>query len=263
MTSRDERPGWFAIALLAALALSALGWQWQAAAGLRWDCACARALAAERVSLEQENAALRPATVTPAGLEVMRSDHAALPRLRQEIADVTSAVRQRKPKPPSGGPAPQTEPHALPADEWRNAGRGTPRDAFITALWAANAGDVDLLSKLLVLEPAAATAARDLFARQPASWQKQYADPRMLIAWLTAADVTFESMWIREETRSGNTATLRVLLQWRDTSRMPVFALERGASGWSLVVPPTAVAKYAAMLGHDHADKPLMNTNER
>lgn len=249
MPLREEKTGWFVIALMGTLAIGGLGWQWQAAVGVRLESAIARAVAAERLSLGRENAALRSATVPPAGLDVMRSDHTALPLLRQELDAVNSAVRQRKPKPPSGGPPPQIEAPAIPADEWRNAGRGTPRDAFMTALWAAAAGEVDQLSKLLVLDPGAARAAEDLFARQPKGRQKQYANPRTLIAWLTAADVTFQSMWVREETRTGNTATLRVLLQWPDRSRMPVFGLQRDAGGWTLVVPQSAVTKYAAMIG--------------
>lgn len=242
------RGGWLVVMLAGVLVLGGLGWQWLAGIDFRVQVSVARAAEAERLRVVRENTRLQEAMPSAAELELLRSDHDALEDLRQELRAVQTAVKQRKPTPPSGGPIPRTEALALPAEEWRNAGGGTPRAAFETALWAAAGGDVELLRKMLYFDPAAASAAKALFARLPKSARAQYGNPESLIAWLTAADITFGSMWVREENSRSDAAKLRVLLQWTHRSRMPVFTLQRSADGWRLAVPARAIQAYAVAL---------------
>src|SRR5438309_2133293 len=73
------------IAALTIIAAVALALQQQEASPLRLELAQAQAESRELARLKTENQAWREKQISAAELESLRSDHAALPRLREEL----------------------------------------------------------------------------------------------------------------------------------------------------------------------------------
>jgi hypothetical protein len=66
------------------------------------------------------------------------------------------------------------------------AGNGTPLGTIDSALWAGYHGDIDQLSKLIVLTPDGEDAAAALFANLPAETRAQLQSPAYMTALLVA-----------------------------------------------------------------------------
>lgn len=69
-----------------------------------------------------------------------------------------------------------------------NHGQATPQDAVQSFAWAANAGDVDALAKLIWFDPPARERANAILASMPDSVRAEYDTPEKFYAMLLAAD---------------------------------------------------------------------------
>jgi hypothetical protein len=85
-----------------------------------------------------------------------------------------------------------------PANEWRNTGNSTPRQAYETYLWAIDHGDMEALARVLSLDAASQARIADVFANLSADAQAEYESPEALFAllfsnqnpvWFTAVNV--------------------------------------------------------------------------
>ena len=84
---KQRRPIGFILVLGTVLIASVLGLvrQRNETTALRRELEAARTQAGELAQLQAENQRLREKQISPAELEVLRADHAALPRLRSEL----------------------------------------------------------------------------------------------------------------------------------------------------------------------------------
>lgn len=70
----------------------------------------------------------------------------------------------------------------------RNHGVATPRDAFLTYVWAIDSGDAAALRKILRYDDEGKGAIRAIYARMPASIRGQYLTPEDLMVFFFLAD---------------------------------------------------------------------------
>ena len=232
------------LALLMGGFVSAVIWQRQIGAMLKTEVELQREQAKARAQLAADTARLRTGQISAADLEALRGDHAALLRLRGEI-DAAKAVEAAKPRAPSILEGP------LPASAWRNAGSATPAAALETVLWAAAGGEVDALAGLLRFDVGVRARVDAMFAGLPDSVRTEYGTPERLIAALTARDVPLgkAKLFVTKADFSGDR---RMAMQLYETEgkapRGVLFSLRPEGGTWGLVVPTSAVEKYAAML---------------
>lgn len=185
--------------------------------------------------------------------EIGFDDEAALARLRKEIAELEAraAARTRMAHAAAANAADSsiTE-KMLPAAEWKNAGIATPTAALETALWAAAAGDVEALAGLLSMDPVVRTKANEMLMNLPVSLRQDYGTPERLIALLAAVDVPLGAAQIHDFKASdlSGTKLLAVLRDTENKYRSANLTLRQEGEAWKIVVPATAVDRYAAML---------------
>lgn len=236
---------------------AAVVWQRQTASALRAEVEFQREQEKSRAQLAAETARLRAKQISAADLEALRGDRAALARLRGEIDALrrraeeyarvvaAKAVEAAKPREPSilDGP--------LPASAWKNAGSATPAAALETVLWAAAGGEVDALAGLLRFDVGVRARVDALFAGLPDSVRTEYGTPERLIAALTARDVPLGKAKLFD-TKADFSGDRRMAMQINETEgkapRGVLFSLRPKGGTWGLVVPASAVEKYAAML---------------
>ena len=198
--------------------------------------------------LKKENKRLAAAQPATDELQALRGDHEAVERLRGELTE----LRTRTLTPPRSAdraamalPAPITTP-----GEWKNAGCATPAAALETALWAASGGDIDTVALLIVLEPAVRAKTVALLEGLPAASRAEYRSPERLVALLATKDVPMGGIQVIAQARQGAEQTMiRVRLYQPDGSaKSTSLLLRQNAGEWRLVVPESAVDRYAAML---------------
>ena len=83
-----------AVGLLAAFTAAALGLQWQANQELRGELALLRGQSRQLHQLQLQRDELIAAQLPPAVMESMRSDHAAVERLRGEVTLMRNQLKQ-------------------------------------------------------------------------------------------------------------------------------------------------------------------------
>jgi hypothetical protein len=174
--------------------------------------------------------------------------------LKQRAEERARALRAAANGQAGGMVAAESEPSILnalvPHDRWRNVGRATPDDTVETALWTAAGGDVTGLAAMLELEPGARARAAALLAGLPAAIRAQCQTPEAFIALLGAGDLPLGDAMISPAEPSGETeATRRVQIlgaggKWRNAT----LRLQRVGDQWRVVVPESAVDRYAAKL---------------
>ena len=71
--------------------------RWRDSVRLRLELESAQIQAAELASLSAENRRLAERQISPAALEVLQADHAALPRLRSELEILEKAAHGAQP----------------------------------------------------------------------------------------------------------------------------------------------------------------------
>ena len=232
-------------------------WQRKTATGLKAEVEFQREQAGARARLAVETARLRAKQISTVELEALREDHAALVRLRGEIdglrrrADeaarvvAAKAVEVAKPREPSILEGP------LPASAWKNAGSATPAAALETVLWAAAGGEVEALARLLRFDAGVQARLDALFVGLPESVRTEYSTPERLVAALTARDVPLGKAKLFD-TKAELNGDRRVVVQlYEPEGKAPrgvLFSLRPEGGTWGLVVPASAVEKYAAML---------------
>lgn len=198
--------------------------------------------------LRAEHLRLVAAQVAPTELENLRSDHAALVRLRGDL----EALKDQPALVTTGAGAPP-EGKVFPASAWKNAGRATPEATVVTALWAAASGDVNALAGLLVVEGAARTRAEVLLNGLPDAVRAQYVSPEHFVALMFIGKEALPgSMQVVEQAESPEhpeITTLRLRLQNAESpARTTNLVMQRQDDGWKVMVPVSAVERYGNAL---------------
>jgi hypothetical protein len=246
--------GFLAVAAVAVTAIMAA--HWRETARLREEIATQRRLQKEEADLLRvARPGEIPAVVNEAEWERLRADREALPRLRDEVAALKKSVEQSGPKPAKkrkADPAvpPNIENEIVPSEAWRNAGYTTPVAAVETALWAAAGGDTDALMGSIILDEGAQRKAAELLAGLPAETRARYARPEELVAFMAAKDVPLEGarIFASKETMGETQRTVVQLRNAAGSVRQVHLDLRKTAGGWRLVVPESAVERYATQL---------------
>lgn len=239
--------GWLVILGVIGAGALALWWQRETQVQLHRDLGALREENHQLARLREENRRLVASEPTAVELDNLRADHAAIPQLRAEIDAMRERVRLAAEK----SAAPSLERFAIgsrvSAADWKNAGTATPRAALETVLWAAAGGDIDTFAHCLLLGKGAAVA---LLESLPADQRAQYGTPERLIAALAIRDVPLGAAQVIYWNERGTThATVQLLLSAPDgtTKDSNLLFFNQGA-GWKLVVPESAITKYAGML---------------
>lgn len=169
-------------------------------------------------------------------------------RLRADLVQLQSRIREVE------GIAARTDNGApplnlRPASNWKNAGKETPSAAAESLMWASDSGELDVLAKAIVLDPAAREKAEAILARLPASARQDYDSPEKLIALLLARDGDARAMQILGESKAGDDALVNLRLQKDDgKTKDEGYQFRRTGDGWRLVVPGKAVDKLGKKL---------------
>jgi hypothetical protein len=134
-----------------------------------------------------------------------------------------------------------------------NAGRATPRAAWMTQLWAARTGDIALEASTLLLSPDEKAKLQDLIASLPADVRNQYSTPEEILAYaLAGSPHPVGGMQILGETDNGPDDVI-LQTEWQHTDDNVVHhtnvELHQESDGWKMVVPPVIVNRAAAYLG--------------
>ena len=248
-----------AVTVLAATGAAAVYLQHAANAQLREELALLRQ---EMRSLARASAAARaPAEAAAGAFVVAAPDNEAaraeergeLKRLREEIrglqASTQSFTRVVQAAAAAKGVDASGPPVKLnPVAAWKNAGQATPEAAVETMLWAAVGGDVDMLSGAITLPPNARAKVEALLARLPEAARAQYRTPEQLMALMLAREAGQVSgmQVLGAQEITADTVLVRVRVgseggQTKDDS----WPFHRSATGWKLVMPESAVDKFA------------------
>jgi len=239
-----------------------LGLAGAVAAGLIWRKQSLEALHSEVISQrivhrEAKEPADRKLQLVEAdtAMEQMRAEQAIVTRLREEL----EMIKQRMATAGQGATAVKARTYSKPLPslldgpiktaDWRNAGRATPAAAIETALWSAAGGDTDALAETLLLEAGAKTKVDALFAGLPAELRSQFATPEKFVAFMTVRDVPEGVATIQQVYPMPAGAKLAVrLTDAAGMTRVVTLSLASDEAKWRLVVPETAIDRYAAFL---------------
>ncbi len=244
---------WVTIAALALAAAAMLGRQRQTAVGLRAEIAGQRALVREHTRLQAENQRLAATQATPAELDTLFADRAAVAQLQAELDSLRhrateSAARLEK-GPEQAAPTLPLTGNVLAHPLWKNRGAATPAAALETALWASAGGDIEALASLLAFEPDAQAEALALYAQLPEKLRQEFVSPERLVAVLSAKDVPLGSATILGEYPSAvDTIVSAKIFDAEGQQKRLLFSLRAEGDRWRLVVPENAVKRYAAWL---------------
>jgi len=207
-------------------------------------------------ALRAQKSRLAAEAPSPEELARLREERRAAEHLRRELSELRERIQRRldaarTPVAANTVPRPTasvTLPAARGPENWRNVGRENPSAAIETALWAAQGGDVQLLSESLLLGPAGASQARALLNRLPASLRSDITTPEQLVALLMAGNPPQEKMVVpgQGEELPGEKGARRVVTQVRPDGeqRQAVVVTAKVDDRWKLVVPDPVVGTY-------------------
>lgn len=180
----------------------------------------------------------------------IRPEADELPRLRADLAALKAKFRQMEQA--DRKKAAPLNVRNLAASDWSNAGRATPQATLETALWAAAAGELDLLAETLVFDERGRGAAEQLLRNLPQETRAQYQKPERLIALLAAKDVpasTVAAQVSELPSERAEDARLRVKLQDASgATRTARLTLRPMAGRWNVVISDRDVDRLAANL---------------
>lgn len=202
-------------------------------------------MAIERVSAAGDETAR---SIESAELAALRQEIGALRKSTQELTQLAQAAVAAK---SMAGTESTVATDLVPANAWRNAGRGTPEAAAETLLWAALGGEVDTLSNALAFTPTARAKADAWFAGLSDGTRQQYGSPEKVIALMIAKDAaTLSGMqMLGQKALGADDVGLRVRLASSEGKvKDDNLVMHRGSDGWRLMVPDNAVEKYARQL---------------
>lgn len=245
--------------LLCVLAVLLLGAAWsfqrQVAADLRSEIALLKATKQKNQQLRAERAQLN----AKEELEKARVEHENIAQLREEIDRLRQQADDRAQAAASGGAVaanaergPSMLEGSVSFKSWENKGQSMPDDALQTSLWAAAGGDLKTLANTLALGDTVRQKAHALLDRLPPEVNSQFHTAEEFLALLMTPDVPLSSARIfdpKANVPEGIAARVLVFSDEHFKQRSVQITLYRLPSGeWRLLVPETAVAKYAAML---------------
>lgn len=161
------------------------------AAGLTalvWTSAVPTVGAGELAALRAENVRLKSATAAgaPAASLVSVADEFAV-----QARAIADAVDRRLAERGAAGTAaqrPSGEPAPVDPGRHRNRGQATAHDAYMSFAWAADAGEISEMAKLLTFEDRDRPKALAVLASMPEEIRTQYPTPEELYAFFFAAD---------------------------------------------------------------------------
>lgn len=214
-----------------------------------------RAGAPETVGpMETPRAAVMPDAATildRAELAKWREDIGALRKSTQELTQFAQMAQAAAALKSMSGTESSVATKLIPADAWKNAGKATPEAAAETVLWAAVGGDVDTLSASLVFTPTARDKADAWFAGLSESTRQQYGTPEKVIALMIAKDAAaLSGMQVlgQKEIAADNVAVRLRFANNDGQTKDDNFLMRRGSDGWRMVLPDSAVEKFARQL---------------
>lgn len=184
-------------------------------------------------------------TMTARELAKLREEMSSLRKNTQEITQFIQAASAMKTLAAADASIPTK---LIPADALKDLGRATPEAGAQTALWAAVGGDVDNLSKSLVLTPTAQQKADAWFASLPEATRQQYGTPERVIALMMARDAAGLSgiqVLGQKEIAPDNVAMRLRFGSVDGKTKDDNLLMRRGGDGWRIVIPDNAVEKFA------------------
>lgn len=218
---------------------------------LRREAARLRPAAGTLSALQEANARLAATRVPAKELESLRADHAAIARLRNQIEAVKRSL-DAPPRPAaaaSGLAAPTLLDGPLSPQQWRNAGRETPAATVETMLWAAAGGDIAAMADTLELSPEARRKAEALRTLLSAESPAGISNPDQLVALMAAMDMpTGSAQVVAEVPQPEGTLLVASVADIYGHHRAVALSLRTDGNGWRIVVPPSAVDRFAARL---------------
>jgi hypothetical protein len=233
--------------VLTVVIAAALTAQHRATLRLMREVRGAQAQADERARLWAKHEALAAQQISAAELERLRSDHAALPRLKSEI----DAARQHTAELERAA-TPKAPVALTPAAEWKSAGfTTTPAAAVETLLWASSHRDLSTLAAGFVLEPAAQTKVDEMWAGLPAFGQEKFGSAAHMIASLLAQDgaaIAYMGIESQREVDADTTSVKARVENSDHQGKTETFELRRIDGIWHLVVPQRALDRYSRSL---------------
>jgi hypothetical protein len=181
----------------------------------------------------------------------LRQEIAALRKSTQELTQLAQAAQAAAALKSLGGTENSVVTKLIPADALKNAGKATPEAATESLLWAAVGGDVDSLSQALVFTPTAREKADAWFAGLSENTRQQYGSPEKVIALMIARDAAGLSgmQVIGQKEISPDNVGVRVRFASTDgNTKDDNILMRRVSDGWRMVLPDTAVEKFARQL---------------
>lgn len=248
-------------------------WFWPRAGHdiLRGEVAALRAELRAAGELKEEHRRFVTGAPSEAEVERLRAGHAALVRLRDELAGLkgradkqageaaakTTADRASRVTPDPAAPAGAGP--VVSAEEWKNAGRTTPAAALESLMWAAAGGDIETMVAAISLNYDSRVLAKARLAEMPEALRESYGTPERLVALLTMPNVPLGAMQVIKidvsvpaNTQNTEMAVMQVRLKsaeerWQEKT-LVLFRNPTNADGWRFAVQTPAVAEYLAML---------------
>lgn len=247
-------------------------WLWPGAErdALRDDVAALRAEEREVARLREENRRLLAGAVPEVEVERLRADHAALARMRDELAglkgraetkvgEATAKNSARVARVVPDPVAPAGAGPVVTAAEWKNAGSATPAAALESLMWAAAGGDIEAMVAAIKLDYNAVAAAKVGLAEMPEALRSTYGTPERLVALLTMPNVPLGAMQMIKvdvstpaNTQNLEMAVMQVRLKsaegrWQEKG-LVLFRNPTNSDGWRFSVQASAVQEYLVML---------------
>ncbi len=130
-------------------------------------------------------------------------------------------------------------------------GLGTPRDAFLSWIWAADSGDVQALAAILTYDEAGQKAIKGIYAGMPESIRRQYRSPEEFMAFLYIAQTVLSPMPSAEVAeKMAAAATVNDVAPGQvDFRPFPKpkggFTFVQTATGWRAILPADVCEKTA------------------
>lgn len=250
--------------------------QRQTGGDLREGLASLRKDTHELTRLQEENRRLKDAKISTDELEKLQADQTAVGELRREIEALklrhaervrreAEELKQRathdekaKMLPLNSGVVAKSENEFSPTEGMvlmsglKNAGLSTPSATVETALWAAVGGDVEALANTLVIDPPIRTKIEALIAQLPDAERSKLDTAERFVAFMTATEVPLGQVRIIQSKQDVMTAPHLTLwaqiIDPEGKTRMVATAIRPEGNEWRLIVPASAVEKYAEKL---------------
>lgn len=183
-----------------------------------------------------------------ADLTALREEMAALRKSTQSLSQLAAAAQAATALKNMSDAASSVATQLIPSSSWKNAGKATPEAATETVLWAALGGDVDTLSNSLVFTPSAREKAEAWFASLPESTRQQYGSAEKVMALMIAKDAaSLSGMQVlgAKEITPDNVGVRIRFASSEGKTKDDNFLMQRSNDGWRLVLPDSAVEKFA------------------